>query len=64
LEKEKDRVTKQLAKIEKFIQKINKKLGSDFAKRAPPTLIAAEKEKLIEYQHKKVQMQEQLDILL
>ena len=62
LEKEKERVTKQLEKVEKFIQKINKKLNSDFAKRAPKELIDKENEKLEEYKHKKAEMEEQLAI--
>ena len=63
LEQEKIRLNNQLEKIDKQISKINKKLNSEFSKRAPKELIEKENEKLTGLELKKQQLNDQISIL-
>lgn len=63
LKKEKERVVKQLDKVEKRIKQIATKLSSQFSQRAPCKLVEQEKEKLMDLESKKSLLEEQLKIL-
>ena len=63
LEAEKARMQKQIAKVDKLMEKITKKLSSDFAKRAPKELVDKEREKFVDAEHKKEQLMDQLKML-
>jgi valyl-tRNA synthetase len=63
LEQEKIRLNKQIEKLDKQILKINKKLNSEFSKRAPKELIEKENEKLNGLELKKEQLKDQKSIL-
>ncbi|MFX0208160.1 MAG: class I tRNA ligase family protein, partial [Candidatus Hodarchaeota archaeon] len=63
LEEERDKVIKNLNKLNKNINQLNAKLSGPFSKRAPIEVINREKEKLIELESKKTQLEEQLEIL-
>ena len=63
LKVERERLSKQLSKLEANIQKIEKKLDSPFSERAPPEIVKQEKENLKELLNKKETLKEQLEIL-
>ena len=62
MEKEGIRIQKAIDKAQKMVDKIHKKLNSDFAKRAPAKLVEEEKTKLEEYSQKIQHLEEQLQI--
>ncbi len=62
MDKERSRIQKTIDKSQKMIDKIKKKLQSDFAKRAPAKLVEEEEAKLEEYSLKIQQLEEQLKI--
>lgn len=63
-EKEKERLTKELTEVTKYIPSLEAKLNNkDFVSRAPETVISNEKKKLEEAKNKQIKLQEQLNHL-
>ncbi|MDF2378670.1 MAG: valine--tRNA ligase [Candidatus Gracilibacteria bacterium] len=63
-DKEKERLTKEIAKLEDYIQKLDAKLSNEkFAKNAPEQVVAAEKERLATSRESLKKCQEQLEQL-
>lgn len=60
---EKERLSKQLLKIEEQIQKAENKLNSPFSERAPPEIVKQEEVNLNELLNKKSTIKEQLEVL-
>jgi valyl-tRNA synthetase len=56
VKEELNRIDKELAKLESFMSKIEKKLNSDFAQRAPPEVVSKEKNKFEELAQQKLQL--------
>jgi valyl-tRNA synthetase len=63
LEMEHKRISKQVDKVEKQIQQLNNKLASPFVQKADPTLVEKERSKLVEFEAKLEQLQEQLSFI-
>ena len=64
VEKENDRLNKELAKLEKEISRLEKKLGNaGFVAKAPADVVAGEKEKRAGYQEKYKAVQDRLEYL-
>ncbi len=60
-EKEKERISKEIANLNKYIDGVNRKLSNEkFVANAPETVINGERAKVKEAQEKKVKMEEQL----
>ena len=63
LEEEREKVRKRLNKISQNINQIKAKLSGPFSQKAPVEVVNKEKEKLMELESKKTQLEEQLEIL-
>ena len=64
LEKEIARLEKELASLEKEISRLNGKLSNEgFISKAPQEVVAKEKEKLVDYETKKVAVLERISSL-
>jgi len=63
LKVERERLSKQLSKLEENIQKIENKLDGPFSERAPPEIVKLERENLNELLNKKQSLKEQLEVL-
>ena len=63
IEEERKKVLKRLNNITRNIDQIKVKLNSPFSQKAPVEVINKEKEKLMELEDKKTQIEEQLEIL-
>ncbi|MFW9895652.1 MAG: hypothetical protein ACFFD7_07600, partial [Candidatus Thorarchaeota archaeon] len=63
LEKERTRIDNALEKAQKDIDKIEKKLQSEFSRRAPKELVEREKQNLEELKIKAEQLTDQLEML-
>ena len=59
-EEEKARLAKELADVESHIDRLEKLLGSDFGKKAPPQVVAKEHEKLANYKDTAAKIKAQL----
>jgi valyl-tRNA synthetase len=63
LEKEKHRIKNKLGKLNEDISTTTTKLSGPFGKRAPSEIVEREKEKLLELETKRTQLEDQLRIL-
>jgi valyl-tRNA synthetase len=52
VEKEKNRIAKELAEVEPYITQLEAKLAGDFAKNAPPAIVEKERQKLADAKEK------------
>jgi valyl-tRNA synthetase len=64
LEKERGRLEKEIANLEKAQERLDAKLNSDFANKAPAAVVAGERVKLVDYQQKLEQLKTNLNKLL
>jgi valyl-tRNA synthetase len=62
-DKERDRLSKELAQAESDVAKAEKLLDSDFAKRAPAAVVEKERAKLAEAQDRRAKLQERITAL-
>nr|MDO8115213.1 valine--tRNA ligase [Candidatus Sigynarchaeota archaeon] len=63
LEKEKTRISNEMAKVEKLADQCKKKLASPFAQKADAQVVQQEREKLAGYEEKLTRLKEQMEIL-
>lgn len=63
VEKEKERLEKELAEISKYVPSLEAKLNGDFAARAPAAVVEGEKKKLADAKNKQTKLEEQLKAL-
>ena len=63
LDKERERLHKEIANLEKVVERVEAKLKSDFVSKAPAQVVEAERAKLGEYQQKLGQLKENLNKL-
>ncbi len=63
LELEHERISKQIDKVEKQIRQLNIKLASPFVQKADPKLVEIERSKIVEFEEKLEQLQEQLSFI-
>ena len=57
---EKEKLGKQIAELDKQIEKLEKLLGSDFVNKAPPNVVEKEKQRLAEAKETRGKMRERL----
>jgi valyl-tRNA synthetase len=60
LAQEKERLTKELAGLNKEIARLSKLLASPFAEKAPPPVVQKERDKLAQYEAKKEEIETRL----
>ncbi|MEX2716038.1 MAG: valine--tRNA ligase, partial [Candidatus Sigynarchaeota archaeon] len=63
IEKEKGRLSNEIAKVEKLAENSRKKLAGPFSEKAAPELVKQEREKLAGYEEKLGRLKEQLNML-
>jgi valyl-tRNA synthetase len=60
LDKERERLAKELAEIDRQILRLNSLLSGQFAEKAPPAVVDGEREKLARFEASRVEVQERL----